>query len=109
MPGFIIFKEVATLAWPGVGMYRARFFAGTELHGEWSDKAAAEQVANMANAAGYERVDQDRWEDAKAGRLNGWCETSDAGAKVHLQPLSEAGRDSWDRHEAALEAYRGRR
>lgn len=89
---FIIFKEVASAMWPGIGMYRARYCAGTELYGEWSDKAAAEQVSYMPNASKFERVTKATWDAARAGQMNGWCEESDADAFVYREPLTEEGR-----------------
>ncbi len=99
---FIIFKEVAILPWPGIGMYRARYWAGTELYGEWSDANAQEQVDRNGLPGRYERVNRATWEAAQAGQMHGWCEESDVGAFVYAEPLTEEGRAVWDANERAL-------
>jgi hypothetical protein len=93
---FIIFKEVATLPWPGIGMYRARYWAGTELYGEWSDKNAQEQIDRNGLPGRYERVTRATWEAAQAGEMHGWCEESDPEAFVYAEPLTEEACAVWN-------------
>ncbi len=102
---YVIFKDVASLSWPGIGMFRARYFAGTELYGEWSDTNAAECV-KRSRFTKFERCDRETWLAAQTGQMNGWAETSDAEAVVHPLPLTDAGRHALAQHEKALEAYR---
>lgn len=89
---FIIFKEVARLPWTSNGMYRVRFFPGTALYGEWSDKSASEQVALMSNRASFERVDRATWERAHNGGMNGWAAESSVDAQVQRDPRAPAGK-----------------
>lgn len=91
MTTHIIFKSVATLP-DHSGMYRVSYTAGSDFLYEgngpkyWSDKNAAEQVSHMNNKACYERVDEQRWQLAKEGKLSGYAKTSDINAPVIVMP-----------------------
>lgn len=105
MGDYIIFKEVATLSWPGSSRYRVRYFAGTELYGRWSDKSAEAQIEHMNNKARYERVDREMWEKAKAGVLNGYADESDLDAPVF--PTADDSDYRREQERAAKLARRG--
>lgn len=82
---YTIFKEVATMSWPGTKLYRARYFPGTDLYGEWSEKAAAATVErSFSNHAKFERCDRETWLAAHNGGMNGWCTKSVVDAFVHV-------------------------
>lgn len=85
---FIVFKSVA-LAPDHTGRYRVRYSAGTDLCGQWTDAAAADYLRNshirdFPNR--FERCDRNRWEQARAGSLNGYSDVSDIEAPYDVAP-----------------------